>query len=140
MDYVIKFPDGAYNEGQSGTPRNGFPVDFSEASRYATLEQAEEKASELRNPDGSGVEIQIVGNDGVPRALDAERPDEPATDLSSEIHPILNKMEMAEIKEFREKLAYKTQERSKELYYEWAVNGKLTLKQHTLLGQYLFCE
>lgn len=55
-----------------------------------------------------------------------------------EIHPVLSKAELAEIAEYREKLAYKTVEETHRLYYEWARTGKLTRRQHTLLGTYIF--
>ena len=60
------------------------------------------------------------------------------TDLSNEIHPRLTAAEMAEIREFREKLAYKSVPASHKLYFEWTVTRKLTARQHTLLGIYLF--
>ena len=45
---------------------------------------------------------------------------------------------MALIREFREKLAYKTIEESHRLYFEWARTGRLNRRQHTALGIYLF--
>lgn len=60
------------------------------------------------------------------------------TDLSNEIHPRLNAAEMAEIQEFREKLAYKTEAQTHKLYYEWTVTRRLNARQHTLLGIYIF--
>lgn len=59
-------------------------------------------------------------------------------DLSDEIHHRLSKKEMAEIQAFREKLAYKSLEQTHKLYYEWTVTRKITARQHTLLGIYLF--
>ena len=61
-------------------------------------------------------------------------------DLSNEIHHALNAKELAEIIKFRQKLAYKTVQESHRLYYEWTVTRKLTMRQHTLLGKYLFSE
>ncbi len=55
-----------------------------------------------------------------------------------EIHPVLSKAELADIAEYREKLAYKSIEDTHKLYYEWARTGKLTRRQHTLLGIYIF--
>jgi hypothetical protein len=60
MPFVIKYDDGTYNYGPSGTPMNGHPVTLAEATRYESVEAAEEKAVDLRYPDGSGVEIVPV--------------------------------------------------------------------------------
>lgn len=57
MSFVIRYADGAYNYGPSGTAVNGFPVSFAEASRYQTRADAEAKCVDLRLPDGSGVEV-----------------------------------------------------------------------------------
>lgn len=59
-------------------------------------------------------------------------------DLSNEIHPRLNADELNEIQEFREKLAYKTEDQTSKLYYEWTVTRRLSARQHTLLGIYIF--
>ncbi len=56
-----------------------------------------------------------------------------------EIHPALSAKELDDIREFREKLAYKTVEETHKLYFEWARTGKLSRRQHTLLGKYIFC-
>ena len=55
--FVIQYDDGAYNYGPSHSPANGFPTTLSEASVYASREAAEDKARDLRNPDGSGAVI-----------------------------------------------------------------------------------
>ncbi len=55
-----------------------------------------------------------------------------------EIHHSLSAADMALIREFREKLAYKTIEESHRLYFEWARTGRLNRRQHTALGIYLF--
>lgn len=56
--YVIRYEeDGAFNYGKPGTPTNGFPVQLEEASLYASVDEAEEKARDLRHPDGTGVQI-----------------------------------------------------------------------------------
>ena len=62
--------------------------------------------------------------------------DSPAT--AKEIHPALNDEEMEAIKEYREKLAHKTLADCHRLYYEWTVTKRLSRRQHTLLGKYLF--
>lgn len=59
-------------------------------------------------------------------------------DLSNEVHHRLSKEEMAEIQAFREKLAYKSLEQTRKLYYEWTVTRKITARQHSLLGIYIF--
>lgn len=45
---------------------------------------------------------------------------------------------MAEIREWREKLAYKTVEETHKLVYEWVKTGKLNRREHTLLCKYIF--
>lgn len=60
MPFVIKFSDGSYNQSNAETGANGFPVTLSEATRYATREAAEPLAEDLRDPDGTGVEIVEV--------------------------------------------------------------------------------
>lgn len=56
--YVIRYEeDGAFNLGRPGTPMNGFPVRLEEATVYASVDEAEEKACDLRLPDGTGVQI-----------------------------------------------------------------------------------
>jgi len=62
--YVIRYDDGAYNHGPEGSDENGFPVTLAEASRYSSLAVAEEKAVNLRYPDGSGVTILTVQEAG----------------------------------------------------------------------------
>ena len=57
-----------------------------------------------------------------------------------EVHPRLTAKELEEIAEFRKKVAYKTVEEGHKLYYEWARTGRLTRRQHTLLGLYLFYQ
>lgn len=60
MPFVLKFSDGSYNLSNAETGANGFPVTLSEATRYVTRDAAEPLAEDLRNPDGTGVEIVEV--------------------------------------------------------------------------------
>lgn len=57
---------------------------------------------------------------------------------TDEVHLNLTSAQMADIAEYREKLAHKSPEESQKLYYEWARTGRLNRRQHTLLGIYLF--
>jgi hypothetical protein len=61
-------------------------------------------------------------------------------DLANEVHHRLTPSEMAEIREYREKLAYKSVDETYKLYYEWAKTGRLSRREHTLLGIYIFSE
>lgn len=60
------------------------------------------------------------------------------TVVDTEIHPSLSAAELQAIREFREKLAYKTLDETHKLYFEWARTGKLSRRQHTILGRYIF--
>lgn len=58
--------------------------------------------------------------------------------LENEVHPRLNRQELEEIREFREKLAYKTRGVSEKMIFNWSKSGKLTQRQFVLLVKYYF--
>lgn len=58
--------------------------------------------------------------------------------LKNEVHPALNAQQMRSIGQHRAKLAYKSQDESERLLYEWTKTGKLTRLEHTLLCRYVF--
>lgn len=55
--YVIRYLDGAYNYGPHGSPKNGFPVLFAEASIYPDVAAAAAKLEDLQAPDASYAKI-----------------------------------------------------------------------------------
>lgn len=57
MELVIQYEDGTYNYGPEGTDCNGFPAQLAEASRYTSVESAEEKLRDLLYDDGTGAKI-----------------------------------------------------------------------------------
>lgn len=72
MPFVIRFSDGAYNQSNAKTGANGFPVTLSEATRYASREEAEPFAADLCNPDGTGAEVIEAPDEAAsPEALSA---------------------------------------------------------------------
>ncbi len=58
--YVIRYDDGAFNHGPRGTDINGFTVDLSEASRYETIAQANEKLKDVLYSDGTGAQVVCI--------------------------------------------------------------------------------
>ena len=58
--FVIRYDDGAFNHGPHGTDVNGFTVDLSEASRYESIEQANEKLQDLLYSDGTVAKVVCV--------------------------------------------------------------------------------
>ena len=59
--YVIRYDsDGAYNYGEEGTLVNGHPALLSDASCYSSAEVAEQKAKDLRYPNGTGVTVMTM--------------------------------------------------------------------------------
>lgn len=58
--FVIQYADGAFNIGPEGSQMNGFPSTLGEATRYASMEAAEEKLRDLLLPDGTGARIVRV--------------------------------------------------------------------------------
>lgn len=58
--FVIQYADGAFNIGPEGSQINGFPSTLADASRYTTVDAAQEKLRDLLYPDGTGARIVRV--------------------------------------------------------------------------------
>ena len=58
--FVIQYADGAFNIGPEGSEVNGFPSALADASRYATMEAAQEKLRDLLYSDGTGARVVRV--------------------------------------------------------------------------------